>query len=118
MLPKNYQERKRMMKKGAYLLSTLLFLSFIASALFGDSGILINMRVKTEHDQLVIERDALLAENARLAREIRELKSNPRKIEELGRKDFGFGKPGEIIFFFPPDPDAAVERYSQDAAKP
>ena len=113
----SYLERRQMLKKGAYLVFTLLFLSFIASALFGDSGILVNMRVKTEYARLLEERNTLVLENQRLAAEIRALKNNPRKVEELGRKQFGFGKPGEVVFYFPPDdPEGTVERY--DTAAP
>lgn len=113
MLFKNmkYKERNQLLKKGVYLMFTLLFLSFIASALFGDSGILVNMRVKTDYETLLAERDALLEENNRLANEIRQMRNESRKIEALGRKTFGFGKPGEVVFYFPPDAESAVERY-------
>jgi cell division protein FtsB len=115
--PKPSHERKLLLRKGVILVVALLFLSFVAISLFGDSGILVNMRVKTEHQRLIAERDQLLAENNRLTKEIRALKSDDRKIEALGRKAFGFGKPGEIVFYFPPDdPSGTIQRFENSSS--
>ena len=106
-----YLERRQLAKKVAYLLLALLFLSFIAGTLFGDKGFLYNMRVQTDHDTLLAEKQRLTAENKRLAQEIQALKNSDRKIEALGRREFGFGRPGEIIFCFPDQEQSAVEEY-------
>ena len=106
--PLRYGEKKLLLRKALLLLGLLLFLSFIASTLFGDSGILVNMRVKTEYDNMVAERDRLFQENQRLRNEIKALKYSKRKIEAIGRKEFNFGRPGEVVFYFPPDNQATI----------
>lgn len=109
-----FREKKQFLKRSIYLLTILLLLIFIASALFSDSGILVNMRVKTEYERLLAERNDLRKENAHLTSEIKALKNNDREIEALGRKVFGFGRPGEVIFFFPNDASAPIERYQMN----
>ena len=106
-----FKERKQRRRKAMFLVGLLVFLSFIASTLFGDSGILVNMRVKNEYRKLLSERDRLLEENRRLKLEIRALKTNHRKIEAIGRREFGFGRPGEIIYYFPPNEDESIKVY-------
>lgn len=105
------QARRRKYWKALVLIGMLAFLTFIAFALFGESGILVNMRVKTEFRTLQEERDRLMAENARLRDEIKAIRTSPRKIEELGRKEFGFGRPGEIIFHFPAEEEQPIRKY-------
>ena len=103
--------RKRRTFMAVALLGTLTFLSIVAYALFGDSGILVNMRIKDEYRQLANERDALVIENEKLKAEIRAVKNNKRKIEEISRDTFGFGRPGEIIFYFPADEKQPIEQF-------
>ena len=98
-------------RKAFILIGLLIFFSFMATTLFGESGILVNMRVKAEHERLKQERDRIRSQNQRLLNEIRALKSNPRKIEEIGRSELGFGRPGEVIFYFPEDGKKAVQTY-------
>ena len=105
------REKSRRRRKALILIGMLAFLSFIASTLFGDSGILVNMRVKQEYEKLNDERERLRAENMRLREEINALKSNPRKIEAISREEYGFGRPGEIIYYFPDDADAAIQKF-------
>ena len=103
--------KERQKKRTAIILTVLvlLFLSFFAYSLFGESGILMNMRVDEEAKKLEAHRDMLLKENSLLEQEIMALKTNSRKIESLGRQEFGFGRPGEIIFYFPDDKSRPVQ---------
>ncbi|CAM2005977.1 FtsB family cell division protein [Acanthopleuribacter pedis] len=100
------------------VLSLLLFLSFVASTLFGDSGLLMNMQVKNEHQRLAEERGRLVSENHRLQREIQALKNNPRKIEAVSRAEYGFARPGEVVFYFPTDEQAPVQVYQRPKDSP
>ncbi len=105
------REKSRRRRKALVLIGMLAFLSFIASTLFGDTGILVNMRVKQEYQKLREERERLLAENLRLREEISALKRNPRKIEAISRREYGFGRPGEIIYYFPDEEGAAIQKF-------
>ena len=102
--------KKRRLWRVGTIVGLLFFLTFIAYALFGDSGILVNLRVKREYRQLRGEQDLLQAENHRLREEINALRTSKRKIEEVSRREFGFGRPGEIIFYFPEEQDAPVRK--------
>jgi len=111
-----YRERRRLIRKavvGAFLLT---FLVLLAYALFGERGILANLGVQGEYQRLLDERDRLVAENARLKKEIRELEGSSRKIEEIARRDYGLGRPGEIVFFFPDDPEEPVQMMTPSAS--
>lgn len=103
--------KERQKKRNAVILTVLilLFLSFFAYSLFGESGILMNMRVDEEAKALETKRDQLEQENRRLEQQIMALQTNSRKIEALGRKVFGFGRPGEVIFYFPEDESRPVQ---------
>ena len=109
------RDKRQLFKRVAYLLVMLLVLSFLAGTLFGDSGILMNMQVKTDYQKLLAEKERLTAENERLSQEIQSLQHGNRKIEELGRREFGFGRPGEIIFYFPEGSQGDVQRYEQSS---
>lgn len=96
----------------------LLFLSFVAGTLFGDSGLLMNIQVKNEHRTLTEERNRLENENLRLQREIQALKNNPRQIEAVSRAEYGFARPGEVVFYFPSDPDEPIQVVQPPTATP
>ena len=113
-----YKEKKKRRRKILVLLGLLLFLSFIARTLFGEAGILVNMRVNAEHRRLQQEQETLEQENMRLMRELKALKNSKRKIEEIGRGEFGFGRPGELIFYFPEDAEKAIQRYEHPYKNP
>lgn len=104
-------EKRLHRRRVVVVLSLLLFLSFLASTLFGDSGLLMNMQVKNEHRRLAEERNRLVSENHRLQREIQALKSNSRKIEAVSRAEYGFARPGEVVFYFPKNEAEAVQVY-------
>lgn len=110
----SYAERNQLLRRGAYLVLTLGFLIMVAQALFGQSGILVNRRVRVEYDKLLQEQEALKAENARLKQEILDLRLNPRTIEAIGRREYGFARPGEVIFYFPDNTEAAIQQFSVD----
>lgn len=105
-----YAEKKSRQRQIAWFAILITGCIFLAHTLFGESGILVNMRVRVEYDKLVEERNNLVHENERLRAEILALKTSDRKIEELGRREFGFGRPGEVVFFFPESKDEPVQR--------
>ena len=83
------------------LTGAMVFLSYMARSFFGDSGILVGLQVKSEYEKQLQRNQVLAAENRQLAEEIRDIQTNPRKMEALGREQFGFGRPGEIVYVFP-----------------
>lgn len=105
-----YSQKILTRRRLATLLVVMVLLSLVAGTLFGDSGILVGMQVNREYERLLEERDRLMEDNARLKEEIRALRSGSRRIEEIGRTEFGFGRPGEVIYYFPNNPRAAIQK--------
>lgn len=106
----HYKEKVQRRRKIFIFVMLLLFFTIIANALFGESGILVNMQVQAEHRKLQQEQQLLEETNRRLRKEIHALKTNPRKIEALGRSEYGFSRPGEVVFIFPDDPNAPIQK--------
>jgi cell division protein FtsB len=46
--------------------------------------------------------DRLNKENVQLEDEVKDLKSDPHKIEKIARDELGLAKPGEVIIKIPP----------------
>lgn len=106
-----YKEKVQRRRKIAIFVMLLAFFTILANALFGSSGILVNMQVQSEHRALVDEQEALKRTNQQLLEEIRALQASPRQIEAVGRKEYGFARPGEIVFIFPEDSKKPVESF-------
>ena len=106
---KSYAEKKKLMRGATVLAFLTVFLVLMAHILFGESGILTNLGVQAEYRALQHEGEQLKRENARLMEEIRALKKSDRKIEEISRDEFGFARPGEIVFYFSEKPDSPVQ---------
>jgi len=105
-----YKEKKTKQRKAVVFTFLFFFCIFLAKALFGESGILVNMQVQAEHRKLIEQQQALELENQKLRDEILALKTNPRKIEAVGRSAYGFSRPGEIVFIFPKDSGEPVQQ--------
>jgi cell division protein FtsB len=84
-------------KKALGLAAFLIIAATALNALFGERGALGLMKAREEHDALLLEVEALEAENERLVREIRELRSDPLVVERLAREVLGMAREGEIV---------------------
>jgi len=85
------------------VLGVLLALLLIHD-IFGEHGFLAMRRAQKEVAQLQQEIQQLNDENARLADQVKALKTDPRIIERIAREEMGLAKPGELIFKLPPKP--------------
>ena len=98
---------------GGALLGLLLF-ALVVHDIFGTHGYLAMRRTQHEIKKVNADRERLNKENLRLEEEVKELKSDPRKIEKIARDELGLAKPGEVIIKIPPS-----EQLPQDpASKP
>ena len=85
-------------KKRALGLAAFLILAATAlNALFGERGVLGLMKTREAHEALVSEVEGLEAENARLAAEIRALKTDPLLVERIAREVLGMARESEIV---------------------
>jgi cell division protein FtsB len=70
----------------------------VIDALVGEKGLLEIIRARREHAALERSLADARATNARLRVEARQLREDPRAIEEVARRELGLIKPGEKLF--------------------
>ncbi len=79
----------------------LLLLALLVHDVFGTHGYLAMRRTQQEINKVKTNLDQLNKENVQLEEEVRELKSDPHKIEKIARDELGLAKPGEVIIKIP-----------------
>lgn len=85
---------------GATLLGLLLF-ALVVHDIFGTHGYLAMRRTQQEIKKVKADIEQLNKENMQLEDEVKDLKSDPRKIEKIARDELGLAKPGEVIIKIP-----------------
>ena len=85
---------------GATLLG-LLLLALVVHDIFGTHGYLAMRRTQQEIMKVKASIEQLNKENVQLEDEVKDLKSDPRKIEKIARDELGLAKPGEVIIKIP-----------------
>lgn len=79
----------------------LLLLALVVHDIFGTHGYLAMRRAQQEIKKVKANIGQLDKENIRLEDEVKDLKSDPRKIEKIARDELGLAKPGEVIIKIP-----------------
>jgi cell division protein FtsB len=84
------------MRIGRYLFLIILFVGFFI--VFGNRGLLDNMRLKEKLSDLRSENSRIEVVNGSLKREAVLLQEDPRYIETVARDELGMVKRGDIIY--------------------
>jgi cell division protein FtsB len=79
----------------------LLVLVLVVHDIFGAHGYLAMRRTQQEIEKVNADLDKLNRENLQLEQEVRELKTDPHKIEKIARDELGLARPGEVIIKIP-----------------
>jgi cell division protein FtsB len=79
----------------------LLVLVLVVHDIFGTHGYLAMRRTQQEIKKVTKDLDQLNKENSELEQEVRELKTDPHKIEKIARDELGLARPGEVIIKIP-----------------
>jgi cell division protein FtsB len=79
----------------------LLVLVLMVHDIFGTHGYLAMRRTQQEIKKVTKDLDQLNKENSELEQEVRELKTDPHKIEKIARDELGLARPGEVIIKIP-----------------
>ncbi len=79
----------------------LLVLVLVVHDIFGAHGYLAMRRTQQEIKKVNAGLDQLNMENLQLEQEVRELKTDPHKIEKIARDELGLARPGEVIIKIP-----------------
>lgn len=85
---------------GSTLLGFLL-LALVVHDIFGTHGYLAMRRTQQEIKKVNANIEQLNKENVKLEEDVKELKSDPRKIEKIARDELGLARPGEVIIKIP-----------------
>jgi cell division protein FtsB len=85
----------------------MALLALAVHDVFGSHGFLAMRRTQKEIQTLHNDIAGLNQENAKLAGQVKSLKSDPKAIERIAREEMGLARPGEIIFKLPPTDKAA-----------
>ncbi len=87
--------------------------AIFANALIGDRGLLQIVRARQQSSGLARTVAALRAENSALRGEAQRLRSDPRAIEAIARRELGLARPDErVVLFRRPVQLSAVDRRS------
>jgi cell division protein FtsB len=95
--PSTVTARPRGQRVVRYVLA-LVTSVLVIDALVGEKGLLEIIRARREHAALERSLADARATNARLRVEARQLREDPRAIEEVARRELGLIKPGEKLF--------------------
>jgi len=79
----------------------LLLLALLVHDIFGAHGYLAMRRTQQEINKVKAGTQQLNKENLQLEDEVKELKSDPHKIEKIARDELGLARPGEVIIKIP-----------------
>lgn len=82
------------------LLPGLLILMLIGVAFFGKKGILFAINSNRQKEQLQRQIQDLELVNQNLRKEIEALRSDPRYVEAIARKELGMVRPDELVYQF------------------
>ena len=78
----------------------LLALYLTANFIFGEMGVIKYYRMEAQYRALTQDIAMLKQDNAKLAREVRALKTDPNYIELIARDKLGLARPGEIVYYY------------------
>jgi cell division protein FtsB len=96
------QEKIRsMLKQHARALLGLLVLVLVVHDIFGTHGFLAMRRTQSEIKKVEAALDQLNKENLDLEQEVKDLKTDPHKIEGIARNELGLARQGEVIIKIP-----------------
>lgn len=108
---------KRVVKWVAIAFVTLA----VVDGLFGQRGLIENMRLEERNEAMAATVEALRADNEALREQSQRLKHDPVAIEDLARRDLGLLKDGELVVILrdvpAPTPTTPAE-FRQDKRKP
>jgi cell division protein FtsB len=78
----------------------LLALYFLATRVLGEMGVVKYYRMKAQYNTLTEEIVRLKQDNAKLAKDVRALRSDPAYLERIARDKLGLARQGEIVYYY------------------
>jgi cell division protein FtsB len=82
------------------LIPGVLLLAVLGTAVFGEKGILCAVKSNQQKELLQQQVDTLELANQELRKEIESLRSDPRYLEAISRKELGMVRQDELVYQF------------------
>lgn len=112
LLERTFSLRRRLATIAVSLLAMWLFLH----VMLGANGMVIYRAKRAEYQGLQKQIQQLQSESANYSEQIRQLKSDPQRIEKEAREQFHYARPGEVVYVAP-DPPAVSAPQSRTASR-
>ncbi len=87
-------------RKALIAVAVLAIIYLIVSFIFGEMGLIKYYRMKAQYNSLNREITTLKQDNAKLARDVHALKTDPDYLEILARDKLGLARQGEIVYYY------------------
>jgi cell division protein FtsB len=84
--------------------AVVLILGLMLHAMFGANGMVAYRQKRAEMKSLKTDVERLQKENEESVARIKALKSDPKAIEKEAREQFGYARPGEVVYVSPAPP--------------
>jgi len=95
--------------------AVVLIVGLMLHAMFGANGMVAYRQKRTEMQSLKTDVERIQKENEESAARIKALKSDPKAIEKEAREQFGYARPGEVVYVAPaPPPKASTGRAKKE----
>jgi cell division protein FtsB len=98
--------RDALLPGGRLLPMAIILLLLLGLAVFGDKGLVSAWHAKQQKDELLREVRQLEEANRVLRQEIEALRSDPKHLEGIARRELGMVRDDELIYQFPTNPSA------------
>lgn len=87
-------------KKILIAVVVIALIYFVSTSILGEMGLIKYYRMRAQYHALAAETAMLKRDNAKLAHEVRALRSDPDYIEQIARDKLGLARPGEIVYYY------------------
>lgn len=84
--------------------AVMLILGLMLHAMFGANGMIAYRQKRAEMQSLKTDVERLQKQNDESVSRIKALKSDPKTIEKEAREQFGYTRPGEVVYVTPSPP--------------
>jgi cell division protein FtsB len=87
-------------KKILIAVGVIPVLYFLASFILGEMGVVKYYRMKAQYTALTGEIAKLKRDNAKLAKDVHALRSDPAYLERIARDKLGLARQGEMVYYY------------------
>jgi len=110
---KSTWERFYAMRRKIATWSFFLFAAYLGvHVIFGANGWVVYQKKKAEYQQVTAEIERMKQENQQTQDQIKALQTDKKAIEKVAREQWGFARPGEVIYVLPATPPARTDTTS------